>query len=184
MKLDKDTLRDLVDEKLPRNQVRSIQSSYKDPDRFEKYLEILQERVDWEDQIVLPFGEHLYIVRPSGAKAPDGSEEGQGKPPDGSAEGPTYVVKCDCGHEFCDYRANWKLEALIYVRETEDELREIYPEKMHGDPAWNSLREYFCPGCKTLLEVEAVPPGYPVIHDFLPDLEGFYQQWLGRELPR
>jgi N-methylhydantoinase A/oxoprolinase/acetone carboxylase beta subunit len=37
---------------------------------------------------------------------------------------------------------------------------------------------------KTLLEVEAVPPGYPVIHDFVPDLEGFYEQWLGRELPR
>jgi acetone carboxylase gamma subunit len=35
-----------------------------------------------------------------------------------------------------------------------------------------------------LLEVEAVPPGYPVVHDFLPDLEGFYSEWLGRELPR
>ena len=30
----------------------------------------------------------------------------------------------------------------------------------------------------------AVPPGYPVIHDFVPDLEGFYEGWLGRELPR
>jgi acetone carboxylase gamma subunit len=55
---------------------------------------------------------------------------------------------------------------------------------MHGDPAWNHLREYFCPGCHTLLEVEAVPPGYPVVHDFVPDLEGFYADWLGRELPR
>ena len=55
---------------------------------------------------------------------------------------------------------------------------------MAGDPEWNHLREYFCPGCKTLLEVEAVPPGYPVIHDFLPDLEGFYGEWLGREVPR
>ena len=45
------------------------------------------------------------------------------------------------------------------------------------------LREYFCPGCKTLLEVEAVPPGYPISHDFVPDLEGFYGEWLGRELP-
>jgi len=62
-------------------------------------------------------------------------------------------------------------------------LREIYPEMMSGDARWNHLREYFCPGCKTLLEVEAVPPGYPVVHDFLPDLEGFYRDWLGRELP-
>jgi acetone carboxylase, gamma subunit len=165
VKLDKEVLRDLVDEKLPRGQVRAIQSGYKDADRFEKYLEILQERVPWDDRIVLPFGEHLYITLPSA--------EGAG----------TYVVKCDCGHEFCDYRENWKLEALINVRETDDQLREIYPEKMHGDPAWNVLREFFCPGCKTLLEVEAVPPGYPLVHDFVPDLEGFYEGWLGRPLP-
>jgi acetone carboxylase gamma subunit len=162
MKLDHDTLRDLVDERLPRSQVRAIQSSYKDPDRFDQYVGLLQERVEWADRIVLPFGEHLFIV----AKG-DGA----------------YVVKCDCGHEFCDYRENWKLEALINVREDEQALREIYPEKMAGDPQWNHLREFFCPGCRTLLEVEAVPPGYPVIHDFLPDLEGFYSEWLGRELP-
>jgi acetone carboxylase gamma subunit len=44
-------------------------------------------------------------------------------------------------------------------------------------------REYICPGCATLLEVDAVPPGWPVIFDFLPDLEGFYEEWLGRPLP-
>jgi acetone carboxylase gamma subunit len=161
MKVDKDTLRDLVDEKLPRGQVRAIQSGFKDADRFDKYVAILQERVPWDERIVLPFGEHLFIV----------------------AKGGAYVIKCACGHEFCDYRENWKLEALINVRETVDELREIYPDKMHGDPAWNVLREYFCPGCKTLLEVEAVPPGYPPVHDFVPDLEGFYSEWLGRPLP-
>ena len=163
MKLDPETLRDLVDERLPRSQVRAIQSSYKDPDRFDQYVALLQARVEWDERIVLPFGEHLYIVSKGDAR---------------------YVIKCDCGHEFCDYRENWKLEALINVRDSEESLREIYPEKMSGDPDWNHLREYFCPGCKTLLEVEAVPPGYPVVHDFLPDLEGFYSEWLGRELPR
>jgi acetone carboxylase gamma subunit len=162
MKLDKDTLRDLVDEKLPRSQVRAIQSGYKDADRFDKYVEILQDRVPWDDRIVLPFGEHLFIVAKGGG---------------------TYSIKCDCGHEFCDYTENWKLESLINVRDTPEALVEIYPEKMHGDPAWNVLREYFCPGCKTLLEVEAAPPGYPPVHDFVPDLEGFYEDWLGRPLP-
>jgi len=161
MKLDTETLRDLVDEKLPRGQVRAIQSGFKDPDRFDKYVAILQERVPWDHQIVLPFGEHLNIAK---------TDQG-------------YRVLCDCGHEFCEYTDNWKLEALINVRDSVESLREIYPDKMHGDPEWNHLREYFCPGCKTLLEVEAVPPGYPVVHDFVPDLEGFYEDWLGRPLP-
>lgn len=162
MRLDPETLRDLVDERLPRGQVRAIQSAHKDPDRFDKYVALLQERVPYDDPIVLPFGEHLNIV---------------------SKGGGSYVVKCDCGQEFCEHTDNWKLEALIRVRDTNESLREIYPEKMHGDARWNHLREYICPGCKALLEVEAVPPGYPVIHDFLPDLEGFYAEWLGRELP-
>jgi acetone carboxylase, gamma subunit len=161
VRLDQETLRDLVDEKLPRAQLRAIQSGYKDADRFDKYVALLQERVSWPERIVLPFGEHLYVVVRDGA----------------------YVIKCDCGQEFCDYRENWKLEALVNVRDSVEELREIYPDKMHGDPDWNVLREYFCPGCRTLLEVEAVPPGYPPVHDFVPDLEGFYEGWLGRPLP-
>jgi acetone carboxylase, gamma subunit len=162
LKLDPATLGDLIDERLPRSQVRAIQSAYKDPGRFDAYLALLQQRVPWDDPIVLPFGEHLFIVV---------------KP------GPRYVVKCDCGQEFCEHTDNWKLEALVRVRDSEESLREIYPEKMHGDPAWNVLREYFCPGCRAQLEVEAVPPGYPVVHDFVPDLEGFYAEWLGRPLP-
>ena len=174
MKLEDETLRDLVEERLPRSQVRAIQSSYKDPGRFDQYVALLQERVEWDEPIVLPFGEHLNIVAAGGQEPPTG----------GAGSGARYVIKCDCGHEFGDYRENWKLEALINVRDDDESLHEIYPEKMSGDPDWNHLREYFCPGCKTLLEVEAVPPGYPVVHDFLPDLEGFYSEWLGRELPR
>src|SRR5918996_226390 len=66
VKLDPATLRDLVDERLPRGQVRAIQSGFKDADRFDKYVALLQERVPWDDRIVLPFGEHLYIVRKAG----------------------------------------------------------------------------------------------------------------------
>ena len=145
MKLDADTLRDLVDEKLARAHVRAIQSAYKDPGRFDQYVALLQSRASYDEPIVLPFGEHLNVV---------------------SKGGGSYVVKCDCGNEFCDYRENWKLEALVRVRETEEDLR-----------------EFFCPACKTLLEVDAAPPGYPISHDFLPDLGGFYREWLGRDLP-
>jgi acetone carboxylase, gamma subunit len=202
VKLDQETLRDLVDERLPRAQVRAIQSGFKDPDRFDKYIAILQEKVPWDERIVLPFGEHLYVVLKNGnvepsAKATGARRAGPSAEATGArragpsakatdarrASGASYSIKCECGHNFCDYRENWKLEALIHVRDSEEELLEIYPEKMHGDPRWSTLREYFCPGCKTLLEVEAVPPGYPVIHDFVPDLDGFYEEWLGRALP-
>jgi acetone carboxylase gamma subunit len=143
-------------------QVRAIQFGCKDVDRFDKSVAILQKRVGWSDPIVLPFREHLYIV-----------SKGNGD----------YRIKCDCGHEFCDYRENWKLDALVNVRETLEDLREIYPDRMDGDPAWNVLREFLCPGCRTLLEVEAVQPGYPPVHDFVPDLESIYAEWLGRQLP-
>ena len=44
MKVDKQMLADLVDERLDRHTVRAIQSGYKDPARFDTYLELLQER--------------------------------------------------------------------------------------------------------------------------------------------
>ncbi len=158
---DRETLEKLIDGRLSWPEVKSIMSSFKDPDRFDKYVGILQEKVTWDDRILLPLGLHLYIVEKE-----DGSR----------------VVKCDCGHEFGDYHENWKLEALVHVRDTEEKLQEVYPPLMHSDPKWIVLREYYCPGCKTQLEVEAVPPGYPVIFDFQPDLETFYREWLGREI--
>jgi len=158
---DKETLEKLIDGKLSWTEVKRIMGAFKDPDRFDKIVEILQARVAWDDRILLPLGLHLYIVQ--------------------KADGPR-VVKCDCGFEFGDYKQNWKLEALVHVRDTEEKLREIYPRLMHSDPKWVVLREYYCPGCKAQLEVEAVPPGYPVVFDFRPDLETFYREWLGKEI--
>ena len=34
-----------------------------------------------------------------------------------------------------------------------------------------------------LLEVEAAAQSYPIVFDFLPDLETFYRDWQGRPLP-
>ena len=62
-------------------------------------------------------------------------------------------------------------------------MQEIYPKWIHTDPAWMEFREYYYPLDGSLLEVEAVPPGYPIIHSFEPDLEDFYTDWLGREFP-
>lgn len=84
---DKKTLEDLMDARLQFPQVKSIMSAYKDSDRFMKYIEILQERVTWDERILLPYGLHLYIVE---------NKDGR------------RLVKCDCGHEFGDYKKNWK----------------------------------------------------------------------------
>jgi len=159
---DRKQIEDLIDGKLSFQDLHRMMSAFKDPDRFRMYVDILQERVPWDDPILLPYGLHLYIVeKPAGRR----------------------VVKCDCGHEFGDYRENWKLSARIFVRDTTEAYKEVYPEMMHALPEWMELREFYCPGCFALLEVEAVPPGYPIVFDFLPDLETFYKEWLGRDLP-
>jgi len=154
-------IKQLVDGKLPRQDVHRMLSNFKDTDRFDKYLKVLQEKVSWKEKILLPLALHLFIV-----------QQGAGE----------RTVKCRCGHDFGDYRKNWKLKANINVRNTVESLREIYPHMMHCDPDWMEIREFFCPGCLTLLETEAVPPGYPVVFDFLPDLETFYTKWLGRKI--
>lgn len=160
--VNQETLAALIDGELPASQVRQIQSGYKDGDRFDTYLAILQERWPFpEDRVLLPFGLRLCIV-----ELPDGAR----------------VVKSLSGHVFGDYRENWKRGARVRVRDDLEAMREIYPEKMHPDPEWNEIREYYDPRDHSLLDVESVPPGYPVVHDFLPDLETFYADWLGREL--
>jgi acetone carboxylase gamma subunit len=157
----KDVIRDLVSGQLPWHQTKRIMSAYKDEDRFLKVIEVLQERVSWSDRILLPLSNHIFIVQ--------------------TAEG--RVTRCECGHDFGDYRRNWKLEALIRVRDTRKSMREIYPNSDIPDPEWMEIREFICPSCATLHEVEACAPGYPIVHDFQPDLEGFYVDWLKRPLP-
>ncbi|MEE8558072.1 MAG: acetone carboxylase subunit gamma [Myxococcota bacterium] len=151
----------LVDGKLPWPRVQEIMKDAKDVDRFEKWVEIQQRRMTWSERILLPLTPALFIVQ----------------------KGDDRIVKCRCGHEFGDYRVNWKLEALINVRETEQELREIYRGSEQPDPTWVQVREYSCPGCGAQLEVEAVPRGCPPDFEFLPDLDTFYRKWLGQPLP-
>jgi N-methylhydantoinase B/acetone carboxylase alpha subunit len=156
-------LGDMLDEKLSRRAVKEIQSGFKDAARFDTWISVLQERVPYDDPIVLPLGEGLNVVK----RASDGE----------------YVIRTDAGADLCRWDQNWKMHARVRVRDDEEAMREIYPRMGHADPEWMELREFFCPASGALLEVEAVPPGYPVVHDFLPDLKGFYEGWLRRSLP-
>lgn len=45
------------------------------------------------------------------------------------------------------------------------------------------IQEYYDPRTGDLLEVEAPTAWYPLLHDFEPDIEAFYRDWLGLPLP-
>jgi acetone carboxylase gamma subunit len=157
---DRDTIEKLIDGRLPWPQLHSLISAYKDSDRFGVYRELLQQRVLWTDPIVLPLTPKLFIV--------DGGNAG--------------IIKCECGRSFGDYRKNWKHEASIRVRRSAAELEEVFGP-LACDADWMEVREFICPGCASLLEVETAVPGYPFIHDFVPDLHAFYQDWLREQPP-
>ncbi|TAK36991.1 MAG: acetone carboxylase subunit gamma [Chloroflexota bacterium] len=156
----KEVLSRLIDGELVWDSLKPIISGAKDGDRFDKVTEILQERMPWQERILLPLSYDLYIVEKDGER----------------------IVKCACGHEFGDYRENWKLNALIHVRDSDEAVKEIYPVILRPDSQYCEIREFYCPGCGTQLEVETVPAGYPIIFDFLPDLDAFYEEWLGQPL--
>jgi acetone carboxylase gamma subunit len=160
-KYDIETIESMIDGKLPWPELRLILSEEKDSDRFEKVMEILQRRVPWKEKILLPLHEHLYIVTKEGKR----------------------IVKCDCGYEFGDYQENWKTKCRVRVRDTNESLEEIYPPYMHSDPEWEEIREYYCPGCLALLDTELAPPGCPPVFNFLPDIDTFYEEWLGKPAP-
>lgn len=78
------------------------------------------------------------------------------------------VIRTDAGHDLCRWSENWKMHASVLT----------WPA---GD--WMELREFYCPASGRLLDTEAVAPGYPVIHEYLPDVDGLYRGWLGRRAP-
>src|SRR5919106_961167 len=135
--LERETLEAMLDEKLSRREIKDLQSGYKDADRFDKWIAVLQERVPYEERIVLPVGEGLNVVR---------SAHGQ------------LVTRCDCGHDLCGATENWKLDAAVNVRDTVEAMREVFPKMSHADPEWQELPEFCCPSCARQLEGEGVPP--------------------------
>ncbi len=71
-------------------------------------------------------------------------------------------------------RSNYKQGCLVYARDPST----LYPPQVEGerysfapDPALCMLVEFYCPGCGTMLETEALPPGHPPTHDIELDLD-------------
>ena len=135
---------DLIDGRLTLDRVHEIQAEAKDADRRQRVLEAWQARLGWKDKILLTLQESLFIVQ----------------------RGQDRIVKCACGHAFCEYRTNWKEHALVYERDPQDE--KVYNRASAPSSDWMILREFYCPGCGTLLDAEGVPRGYPFVFNCLP----------------
>lgn len=163
MSAQKDQIEKLIDGSLSWQELRNdVLPDPKDDKRFETTRRILQERVDWDEPILVPLNDHLYVV---------GTDDGR-------------RVKADCGHVLCDADDNWKMHCEVRVREDADELETVYTSWMSPDDDWTfQLREFFCPNCYEQLDVEAVPAGYPIRQKFEPDVDTFYEEWIGEPAP-
>ena len=76
------------------------------------------------------------------------------------AGGRRACVCAGCGHVYGEAAENYKLGCLIHERD---------PVEVHGsfapDPDWLVYREFYCPGCGALVEVESTPSCMPILHD-------------------
>lgn len=159
---EREVTRALVRRELPWQDLLKLMREPKSPRRFDEVIEALQAGVPWKEKILLPLGENLFIV----AK--------QGK----------AIVKTAAGAELCAWNENWKMKCRVIVRRTRADFAKLFPpEHLTLDPDLVELREFYCPKSGTLLDVDCVPPTYPVEVDFTPDLDAFYRDWLGRPLP-
>ena len=130
--------------------------------RFDQAIAAFQAMVPWKEPILLPLGENLFIVAKSG-KA---------------------IIKTAAGAELCGWNENWKMKCRVIVRRSRRDLEKVFPpEHLTIDTELLELREWYCPKSGKLLDVDCVPPTYPVEIDFTPDLEAFYRDWLGKPLP-
>ena len=161
--VDVDLIRQLVDGTIDDdNAERLLKLPRKDKDRFFKYIQVLQEKVPFDDRILLRLGDKLYIV-----------SKGQGQ----------RVTQCECGHVFGDYRENWKLHCKIRTRTSQEDMAKVFdPSPAVPEAGWQEVREFFCPNCATQHAVEVVAPGYPIVFEMLPDLDKFYREYLGQPL--
>jgi acetone carboxylase gamma subunit len=72
------------------------------------------------------------------------------------------MAECSrCGYVYCDPKENYKLYCLVYGRDP----KEIQPGDLGPDKDWMIYREFYCPGCGSQVDVEATPPGTPILHN-------------------
>ena len=77
-----------------------------------------------------------------------------------------------CDHDIGDARENYKRGLVLRDRDPKDiHSSGLDMPRMYPDPQWCQVVEMFCPSCAVLLEVEYLPPGYPLTHDIDLDID-------------
>jgi N-methylhydantoinase B/oxoprolinase/acetone carboxylase alpha subunit len=77
-------------------------------------------------------------------------------------KGRKLAICSHCGHAYCEANDNFKLHCLIY----ENQPSHFHPGKLGYDKEWCVFREFYCPSCASQVEVEAVPPGTPILWNY------------------
>lgn len=73
------------------------------------------------------------------------------------------TIRCRCGHELCAATENYKLHALLREGPVQRAGPWVDPLRVGGDAF--VCREFFCPACATLLDVEIAQPREPILWD-------------------
>jgi len=78
-----------------------------------------------------------------------------------------------CGYEIGTARDNYKKGCLVYDRDPSEIHNRILGGScsFYPDPEWVRYLEFYCPGCGAMIDVQPLPPGHPIIHDILIDID-------------
>ena len=75
------------------------------------------------------------------------------------------------------------MQALVFVRDDAETLREIYPGSRARTPTGRSCASSTARRAPASSRPRRCRRATRCVHEFLPDIEGFYRGWLGREIP-
>ena len=148
----------------PAARSRTSSPAIKDPDRFEKWLSVLQERVAYEDPIVLP-------VR----RGPEHRAA--------ALRRASSSIRSDAGDDFCRSERELEDARAVFVRDTDERYGRSTRSWATRRATGQQLREYYCPLVRAPARDRGRAARLPGLHEYLPDIEGFYRGWLGREVP-
>ena len=81
-------------------------------------------------------------------------------------KGGNISICSQCGYKYGKAEENFKLNCLVFERDPKD----LQPEYIAPKKDWMVYREFYCPGCGTQVEVEAAPPGVPILHNVKPKI--------------